>query len=104
MTQWAPSRARRSAMPRPMPRPPPVTTATRPSSGLGDAAGAEPEAVGRNALPAEVPRVGGAPGESGNDLAPGHEGLRHAPERLDERRVHGGARAFLAAGGFDLDP
>ena len=33
ITQWAPSRASLSAMPRPMPREPPVTTATRPASG-----------------------------------------------------------------------
>src|SRR5438309_6572621 len=39
MAQWAPSRASLSAMPRPMPRPPPVTTATRSCSGFAVAWG-----------------------------------------------------------------
>src|SRR5215470_14333728 len=146
MTQWAPSRAKRSAMPRPMPRAPPVITATRPSKdllmielsaeeieaegfphgggqaqalrvhalvvavehewvfGVRDAAGVQPEAVGGHVLPAEVARVGGASGEPRDDLAPRHEGLRHSPERLHERRVHGGAGAFLPAGRLDLHP
>src|SRR5215813_9011617 len=131
-------------MPRPMPRAPPVTTATRPSKGLlmtgssaeeiaaegfphgggqaqalrvhafvvamehewvfgiWDAAGVQSEAVGGHVLPAEVARVGGAPGEPRDDLAPRHEGLRHPPERLHERRVHGGAGAFLPARRLDL--
>src|SRR5215510_12268620 len=117
MTQCAPSRAKRWAIPRPMPRAPPVITATRPSNGLviaaasaeevaaesfphgggqaqalrvhplvvavehervlrvRDAAGMQSEAVGGHVLPPEVTRVGGAPGEPRDDLAPRHEGL-----------------------------
>src|SRR5262245_34523493 len=144
ITQCAPSRAKRCAMPRPMPRAPPVITATRASSGLAmarpsagavaaygipsgggeaqalrvlplivavehervlrvrDAAGMQAEAVGGHVLPPEVARVGGAPGEPRDDLAPRHEGLGHPTQRLHERRVHRGARAFLPTRRLDL--
>src|SRR4029453_18236974 len=71
--------------------------------GVRNSPGAQPEAVGGDALPAKVARVGGATGEPGNDLAAWDQRLGHAAGGVDERGGYRGARAVLAAGSLDLD-
>src|SRR5882672_12109092 len=91
MAQWAPSRASLSAMPRPMPRAPPVTTATRSCSGFAVAWG--------------MRSVGAQPGRDGLGLGnetrardPAHARLADRIADAEEITERGVKRALRARG------